>query len=81
MIYDFYGLGLKREAMKDRKNFAIWYMKLLKSLRLAPLRTCLSMHECALCGQTISIGQQYRARGHNRRAHQTCLEREDEVLR
>lgn len=65
--------------MKDRKNFAIWYMKLVNSLRFAPLRTCQSMHACALCGETIQVGQQYRDRGLDRRAHEVCLNRVDEA--
>lgn len=60
-------------------DFAKGYLKLIDSLRSAPLRTCQSMHECVLCGQTISLGQKYRDRGLGRRAHERCLNREDEV--
>lgn len=36
------------------------------------LRTCNSLHDCALCGGQITIGDKYRDGGYGRRAHETC---------
>jgi hypothetical protein len=38
-----------------------------------PMRTCIWMNECRLCGKTISSGQQYRDGGYGRRAHAECI--------
>ena len=37
-----------------------------------PLRTCLYMNECAVCGQRITSGQKYYDGGYNRRCHIEC---------
>jgi len=37
-----------------------------------PLRRCLSLHECAVCGKDIVLGQRYYDGGYNRRVHETC---------
>lgn len=37
-----------------------------------PLRTCYSMHDCAVCGGTISLGQRYYDGGYGRRIHEAC---------
>lgn len=55
---------------------ANWREKLLKSLATAPVRMCYSMHECALCGRTILLGETYRDRGLDRRAHTKCFDYE-----
>jgi len=38
------------------------------------VRTCLSMHQCALCGEIIGYGIQYYDGGHGRRAHLLCAQ-------
>lgn len=43
-----------------------------------PLRTCRTMHECAACGQTISLGQRYYDGGYNRRVHEGCIVKAEE---
>ncbi len=47
--------------------------KLLNSLSLRPLRNCKSLHRCCLCDQDITMGQDYRDGGLDRRAHQSCF--------
>lgn len=47
--------------------------RLIRSLYTAPARTCYSLHECALCGEAITLGQVYSDRGHGRRAHYDCV--------
>lgn len=37
------------------------------------VRTCYSLHECALCGSAIVIGQTYYDGGYGRRAHEDCV--------
>ena len=38
-----------------------------------PLRRCLTMHHCAICDKTISLGENYRDGGYGRRAHVDCV--------
>ena len=44
------------------------------SLSGAPLRTCQTLRHCCLCTKDITIGQQYRDRGFQRRAHEPCVQ-------
>lgn len=37
------------------------------------VRTCCSMHECALCNKDILLGQTYYDGGYGRRAHEDCV--------
>ena len=37
-----------------------------------PVRICRTMHECQLCGSTITAGEQYYDGGYSRRAHVDC---------
>ena len=37
------------------------------------IRTCLTMHECKICGRTISCGESYYDGGYGRRAHTRCV--------
>lgn len=37
-----------------------------------PKRTCLTMHECRICGDRIDYGQRYFDGGHGRRSHIHC---------
>lgn len=43
-----------------------------------PLRTCRSLHHCAVCGKDITIGQRYFDGGYNKRAHESCVDVEAE---
>ncbi len=36
-------------------------------------RTCYSLHECALCGSLIRLGERYKDGGYGRRAHDDCV--------
>lgn len=38
-----------------------------------PLRRCYSMHSCALCGETIRLGEMYYDGGYGRRVHEVCV--------
>ena len=38
-----------------------------------PKRTCMTLHECRICGQLIRAGQEYRDGGYGRRAHEKCV--------
>lgn len=38
-----------------------------------PIRRCITMHGCALCGEVITMGDQYRDGGYGRRAHLRCV--------
>lgn len=40
---------------------------------LKPVRTCQTLHRCALCGCDITIGQQYRGDRTDHRAHEECF--------
>jgi hypothetical protein len=42
-------------------------------LALAPVRTCRSLHHCVFCNQPISLGETYRDKGLNARAHDFCF--------
>lgn len=42
-----------------------------------PIRTCQSLHCCDVCGESITLGQQYRDGGYGRRAHVACLSLDD----
>jgi hypothetical protein len=55
-----------REAGRQRQ-------KMINRLALAPLRTCRTLHECVLCAQPITLGQQFRDRGYGARAHEGCF--------
>lgn len=37
-----------------------------------PKRTCRTMHDCCICKNTISYGEQYYDGGYSRRAHVIC---------
>jgi hypothetical protein len=37
------------------------------------IRTCQSIHECALCGEQIDYGFKYYDGGYGRRAHVLCV--------
>lgn len=39
-----------------------------------PLRTCQSLHECKLCSEIITIGQQYYDGGYGKRVHKSCVD-------
>lgn len=39
-------------------------------VRSYPIRFCRTMHECAVCGQTITLGQRYYDGGYGRRVHE-----------
>ncbi len=53
------------------KQLAVWLRR--------KLRYCYTMHECALCGGKILLGQYYRDGGHSRRAHDECVARHAKV--
>lgn len=36
------------------------------------LRTCLTLHECAVCEKPITLGEPYFDGGYGRRAHRWC---------
>jgi len=36
------------------------------------VRTCYTMHVCAVCNKTIHMGERYHDGGHGRRAHTDC---------
>ena len=38
-----------------------------------PVRTCQSLHCCDVCGESITLGQEYRDGGYGRRAHVACV--------
>jgi len=38
-----------------------------------PERTCLSLHDCALCNKPIKLGERYYDGGFGRRVHKDCL--------
>lgn len=38
-----------------------------------PLRVCQYRHHCELCHDEIHIGEAYRDGGHERRAHEHCV--------
>ena len=38
-----------------------------------PVRKCLSLHECKICGQKILMYHTYRDGGYGRRAHVKCV--------
>jgi hypothetical protein len=40
------------------------------------IRRCLSMHDCAVCEQDITLGQYYFDGGYGRRAHVDCVDPE-----
>jgi len=40
-----------------------------------PLRRCLSMHKCIVCGYNISYSQMYYDGGDYLRAHQSCVDK------
>ncbi len=40
------------------------------------LRTCYSMHECCICGDTIHNSSNYYCGGHGKRGHVTCVDKE-----
>jgi hypothetical protein len=42
-----------------------------------PLRTCRTLHHCALCKLSITVGQQYYDGGYARRAHRRCVDIEE----
>ena len=42
-----------------------------------PLRTCYSLHECRLCGMSITYGQLYYDGGYGRREHEKCRKNAD----
>lgn len=46
--------------------------KLAAKLATYRIRTCHTMHECAICGETIGPGHRYHDGGHGRRAHTSC---------
>lgn len=37
-----------------------------------PLRRCLSLHHCGVCGRQITLGQRYYDGGFDRRVHEGC---------
>lgn len=39
-----------------------------------PLRTCQSIHECKLCSERITLGQQYYDGGYGKRVHKSCVD-------
>lgn len=39
-----------------------------------PIRVCRSLHTCALCGEAITLGQEYHDGGFCRRAHVACVD-------
>lgn len=43
-----------------------------------PIRTCRSLHHCAVCDKPISLGQRYFDGGYGRRAHESCVDIEAE---
>ena len=47
--------------------------KMCNRLALAPERTCHSLHHCVFCNQAITLGQTYRDKGLNARAHDFCF--------
>ena len=38
-------------------------------------RHCYTLHECALCGEDILLGEFYYDGGYGRRAHEQCVEK------
>jgi hypothetical protein len=47
-------------------------MKKEVNWRKYKVRTCLSSHECRICGKDICLGDQYYDGGYGRRAHVDC---------
>lgn len=43
-----------------------------------PLRTCMTLHECLVCKQSITLGQAYYDGGYGRRVHVDCVPMERE---
>ena len=41
-----------------------------------PIRYCLWLNHCRLCGKNIANGQKYYDGGYRRRAHYECVEQE-----
>jgi hypothetical protein len=39
-----------------------------------PVRKCQSLHCCDVCGESITLGQEYRDGGYGRRAHVGCVD-------
>lgn len=50
-------------------------LKLCNRLYLKPMRVCQSLHSCVLCGEDITLGQEYRDGGYGARAHKECITR------
>ena len=59
-------------AMVTSANRRARILRFLNSLALAPKRVCRTLHCCQLCACPITIGQEYRDRGVDRRAHEEC---------
>lgn len=38
-----------------------------------PLRTCMTLHACSLCNESILLSQRYYDGGYGRRAHELCV--------
>jgi len=45
------------------------------------VRTCMSLHECKLCSEKITLGEIYYDGGYGRRAHVACVEDPKEAPR
>lgn len=45
-----------------------------------PVRECRTLHTCRLCGEHITLGQEYRDGGYPRRAHLACIDKEVDPL-
>lgn len=46
-----------------------------------PLRTCMTMHECQICGQRIDIGEEYYDGGLSRRVHKVCFDEQQKRMK
>ena len=42
-----------------------------------PVRVCRTLHHCEICEKNINLGQVYRDGGYGRRAHETCVRKEN----
>lgn len=49
-------------------------MNKLKDWSEYPMRTCRTLHECGICGDSIRCGENYFDGGYGRRAHERCVE-------
>lgn len=48
-----------------------------KSYTIYKLRTCMTLHQCAICGQDIVHGERYFDGGYGKRAHEKCVKDTD----